>query len=327
MKDVAERAGVSIKTVSRVVNGQGEISEETKERIQAIIDELGFRPNMMARGLVTQRTRSIGLIVPSLSNPFFPEVAEAVQATAREHQHHMMLCSHENDFVEQRNILDSLMAQGVDGIVIFPALNSIDELRRFADKYRPLVVVNEEIEHKHIGLVQANIVQGAQTAIDYLVAAGHRHIGMLAATVIPQNRHWREQGYRQAVRSHNLPFQADDYIETIDGDWPDSLVATRKLLERNPQITAIFAYNDIYAIGALRACEELGRRVPEDCAIVGFDDVAAATIAQPALTTIRIDKRGLGAAAVELLLGMLNEPEQAGVSIVLDTELIRRQSA
>src|SRR5690242_3896854 len=135
MKDVAQRAEVSIKTVSRVVNGEGEISEETVRRVQKIIDELGYRPNRMARGLVTQRTNSIGLVVPNINNPFYPEVAEAVMSTSRENQHHMLLCSHENNSQEQQSILESLVDQGVDGIIIFPALHGVEQLARFADSY------------------------------------------------------------------------------------------------------------------------------------------------------------------------------------------------
>ncbi|HVU10629.1 MAG TPA: LacI family DNA-binding transcriptional regulator [Phototrophicaceae bacterium] len=329
MKDVAQRADVSIKTVSRVVNGEGEISEATSRRVQEVIDELGYRPNRMARGLVTQRTNSIGLVVPNINNPFYPEVAEAVMSTARVSQHHMLLCSHENNYQEQQAILDSLVAQGVDGIIIFPALHGVEPLIRFSKSFSPLVVVNHEVDHPGIGVVRADIVKGAARAVEYLVGKGHRQIGMIKAERSPANRRWREQGFKQALAAHQLDFRetalvaGDSAASDIDGGY----AAARELLTRHPDITAIFCYNDLMAIGAVRACQDMSRRVPEDCAIVGFDDITMASIVRPALTTIRINKYELGAEAARQLLMLLDDDSREASHVVLEADLIIRESA
>jgi len=329
MKDVAQRAEVSIKTVSRVVNGEGEISEETIRRVQEVIDELGYRPNRMARGLVTQRTNSIGLVVPNINNPFYPEVAEAVMSTARASQHHMLLCSHENNYQEQQSILDSLVAQGVDGIIVFPALHGVDALLQFSESFSPLVVVNHEVEHPGVCVVRADIVSGASHAVDYLVAKGHRQIGMINALRSPANRRWRERGFLQALAVHQLPFDdrlmaaGDSSASDIDGGYS----AAHQLIARNPNITAIFCYNDLMAIGAIRACQDMNLRIPDDCAIVGFDDIMMASIVRPALTTIRINKYQLGAEAARQLLTMLDDEGQEANHVVLDVDLIVRESA
>lgn len=331
MKEIAKKANVSIKTVSRVVNGQGEISAETVRRVQEVIDELGYRPNLMARSLITQRTNSIGLIVPNISNPFYPEVAQAVLSTARENQHNMLLCSHENDLEEQQQILDSLVAQGVDGIIIFPALHSLQQLARFADSYGPLVVVNDALEHPKVCQVQADIIAGAARAVDYLVERGHRHIAMINAVRSPLGRRWREIGFLQALAAHGLPSgqafmsPGDSAATDIDGGYD----AARELLTQHPEITAIFCYNDMMAIGAVRACHDLGRRIPDDCALIGFDDIAMASILQPALTTVRINKYALGAEAARQLLRMLEDDTDAAFPprVVLDVDLVIRQSA
>ena len=329
MKDVAQRADVSIKTVSRVVNGEGEISEETIRRVQEVIDELGYRPNRMARGLVTQRTNSIGLVVPNINNPFYPEVAEAVMSTARASQHHMLLCSHENNYQEQQAILDSLVAQGVDGIIIFPALHGVEPLIRFSASFSPLVIVNHKVEHPGICVVRADIAQGAAHAVDYLVSKGHRQIGMIKAERSPANRRWREQGFKQAMAAHGLTLSdgsmvaGDSTASDIDGGY----AAAHELLVHHPEITAIFCYNDLMAIGAMRACQDMNRRVPKDCAIVGFDDITMAGIVRPSLTTIRINKYELGAEAARQLLTMLNDDSQEVEHVVLDVDLIIRESA
>lgn len=150
---------------------------------------------------------------------------------------------------------------------------------------------------------------------------------MLAAKETPRNRRWRERGFREAVQGYRLPFEPDSYVEPTDGGLEDAIIATHALLGRNPQITAIFAYNDIFAIGAIRACQEMGRQVPRDCAVVGFDDIAIASLVQPALTTIRIDKSALGAAATHQMLQILDKSDEVVAPVILDTELVVRESA
>lgn len=329
MKEIAKRANVSIKTVSRVVNGQGEISPETVRRVQEVIDEFGYRPNLMARSLVTQRTNSIGLIVPNISNPFYPEVAQAVLSTARENRHNMLLCSHENDAEQQEQILDSLVAQGVDGIIIFPARHSFQQLTRFADSYRPLVVVNDSLDHPKVSHVRADILAGAVRAVDYFTEKGHTQIAMINAVRSPLGRRWREQGFMQAMVAHGHPREqllilpGDGAASDIDGGYS----AAKQLLTEHPEITAIFCYNDMMAIGAVRACQAIGRRIPDDCAIIGFDDIATASIIQPALTTIRIDKYALGAEAARQLLFMLENDAEVPPHVVLGVDLVIRESA
>src|SRR5215207_6295434 len=173
MKDIARRAGVSIKTVSRVVNGQGEISEATAARIQTVIDELGYRPNQMARGLVSKRTNSLGFVVSTIRNPFYSEVAQGILHASREHDYQMVLCSHENSAQEQQRILGALVAQGVDGIIVFPAINGITDILRFAENFRPIVVVDCDIDHPNISLVRSDVYRGAQMSVEYLIDQGH----------------------------------------------------------------------------------------------------------------------------------------------------------
>ena len=326
MRDVARKAGVSIKTVSRVVNDQGEISNETRQRILGVINDLGYRPNLIARGLVTQRTRTIGLVVGDITNPFFPEVARGVQDVARTRDYNVFLCNSDENQQEELRALYSLAGQGVDGIIIFPCYQTGDNLNTFADQYRPIVAINHLCQHPNIGMVLTENEQGARLAVEHLVRKGHRQIGMLAGLEISSQRGRRVRGFLEALAAHGLPVIGPRVLArlpTLESGYEGAL----RLLTQDLQITAIVAYNDLIALGAVRACQTLGRRVPDDCAIVGFDDIQLASLVMPPLTTIRIDKYRLGQQAMTRVLEMLDQPEEIFPPLRLDVELIVRASA
>ena len=326
MRDVARKAGVSIKTVSRVVNEQGEISEDTRQRVLAMIKKLGYRPNMIARGLVTQRTYTIGLVFPDITNPFFPEVARGVQDVARARDYNIFLCNTDEDQQEELRALHSLAAQGVDGIIIFPCYDTNKNLNTFAAEYRPIVTINHVTEHPNIGRVLTENYQGAKLAVDYLVRQGRREIGMLAGLESSPQRGRRVHGFLDALAAHGIPVVKQHIVP----GWPtleSGYEATLGLLRQDPQVTAIFAYNDLLALGAIKACKELGRRIPADCAIIGFDDIQLASLVTPSLTTIRLDKYLLGQQAMTRVLEMLDQPEAVFPPIFLDVELVIRESA
>lgn len=329
MRDVAREAGVSIKTVSRVVNNQSEISEETRQRVLAAIERLGYRPSKVARALVTQRTDTVGLILGDIANPFFSEVARGVLQTAQAKGYDVFLCNSDYNPEQEIHALHSLADHNVDGMIIFPCWQNKDELKSFASQHRPLVVVNRSFDpHPGMSLVLSEIRQGARLAVEYLIQKGHTAIGMLAGRATPPELMERVQGFREALVAHNLPI-VDDWILTgsPNTDVERGEEAARSLLTHHPEVTAVFAYNDLIAMGALRTCQELGRRVPEDLAIVGFDDIPFAQIVSPPLTTIHIDKYELGKQAVTRLLDMLDDPDAEFAPIRMDVELVVRGSA
>lgn len=328
MRDVAQKAGVSIKTVSRVVNNQGELAESTRERVLAIIEELDYRPNRVAQGLATQRTFTVGLVVGDITNPFFPEVARGAQDAARTKGYELFLCNSDGDPEQERSTLQSLADHAVDGIIIYPSHDSEPTLTTFAENYKPLVVINSLFEQPDVSHVVVDTCQGAKLAVNYLIDKGHTAIGMVTGVQDPSpDKVRRVQGYREALLEHNLPV-IEDWI--IPGQLPSfecGYQAAKQLLSKHAQITAIFAYNDLMALGAIRACNELGRSVPADCAIIGYDDIPWAETSTPALTTIRINKYELGQQAMTRLLVMLNNPDSAFSPIHLDVELVVRESA
>ncbi len=326
MRDVAQRAGVSVRTVSRVVNRRGEITDATRLRVQAAIDDLNFQPNKLARALVTQHTDTIGLIVDDIANPFFAELAAAVQANAQAAGYSIFLCHSAGLWEEELRALDSLVAHGVDGIILSPSAGlTAERLKPFADRCGPIVTVGHAPNHDRIGRVQISTRGGAYEAVEHLIARGHRCIAMLCGIGAPAIHH-RYQGYREALLGHDLDLR-DELVCPGATTFERGRASTLALLAQYPDVTAIFAYNDLLALGALRACAEQGRRVPADCAVVGFDDIPLADWINPSLTTVRVDKPRLGGQAVELLLDMLLAPESAPPTVTVDTRLVVRESS
>jgi LacI family transcriptional regulator len=327
MRDVAQKARVSIKTVSRVVNEQGEVSAETRQRVLAAIEEMGYRPSKVARALVTQRTDTFGLILSDITNPFFSELACGVLNAAQAKGYDVFLCNSGARVKAEMRALYSLVDHNVDGVIIFPSWRNIERLKAFADRDRPLVVINRIVEQQPgIGRVWTDNLRGAKLAVDYLVSKGHTAIGMLAGYNASPQIMQRVKGFREALIGHGLPV-IDDWIVTCIPVVKHGARAARRLLTRHSQITALFAYNDLLGVGAIQACQQLGRCVPDDCAIVGFDGIQLASLVTPALTTIHIDKRELGRQAVTRLAQMLEEPETILPPIRLDVELVVRDSA
>jgi len=326
IEDVARAAGVSRQTVSRAINNKGEISPLTLERVMDAIQRLGYRPSWVARGLATQRTRTLGLVVPDITNPFFPEVARGVQDVARARDYHVFLYNTDESAERERQILYSLASQPVDGILLFGSRIADAELLAFVEYYRPLVVLNRPITHPGVGMVLVDNLAGARLAVEYLVQRGHHHIGMLAGPPASPSSIQRVEGFRSALAEHHLPFR-ESYIvpgpPTLDG----GRVIAEQLLRRHPELTALFTYNDVMALGAVQTCIALGYRVPEQRAVIGFDDIWIAALVHPTLTTIRVNKYNVGYRAAQCLLTMVEDAAQCPPAVEIGVELVIRESA
>ncbi len=328
MRDVAKRANVSIKTVSRVVNNQGETSAATRQRVMAVIKELGYRPSRVARALVTQQTHTLGLVVSDITNPFFPEIARGVQDAAREAGYNVFLCNTDGDSEQELSTLESLADHGVDGIIIYPSYDSQDILKTFVAYYRPLVVINIPFDHPAVSQVVVDNIRGTKLVVDYLISQGHTAIAMLTGVKNASfEKARRVQGFRDALAAHNIPVVEEWLIPCDEPTFACGEAVVHQFLKKPAQITAIFAYNDLLALGAIWACNRLGRRVPDECAVIGFDDIQWAATATPTLTTVSFDKYELGRQAMKRVLEMLKQPGGIFPPINLDMELVIRESA
>ena len=325
IKDVAKAAGVSRQTVSRAMNGKAEITPETKARVMQAVKELGYTPNRMAQGMVTRSTRTVGLIIGDITNLFFAEVTRGAQDLAQAHDYHVILYNTDDSHEGELRALRSLTAQGVDGIIGFLYHVTDETLITFADPNRPIVVLNRTLEHANVGTVSADNRRGAKMAVDYLLKQGHTQIGMLTHTNHQLEQVRRVQGYRDALVNagivNNQELIARGY-PTLEGGYQ----AAKMLLTAHPETTALFAYNDLMALGAIQAGRELGWAIPDDLAIIGYDDLVFATLTNPALTTIRVHKYELGKQAMQRFFNMQNEETAQDVQPPIDVELIVRDS-
>lgn len=325
IEDVAQVAGVSRQTVSRAMNDKDEINLETKKRVLQTIQALGYKPNRLAQGMVTQRTFTVGLVVGNITNPFFPEVTRGVQDLAQSNGFNVFLCNTDDKAEVELQELRSLAAQRVDGIILFAHNVSDEVLSDFANSYRPVVLINRAFNHPNINVLMVANYRGAQLVADYFLDSGHTTFGMLTNNSPTYRSSRRVIGFESRLRErgHLLP---EDHIVPATGDLGGGYQAAHQLLNAHPEVTAIFAYNDLLALGAMRACTERKLRIPQDVAIIGFDDIQFATMSTPALSTVQVDKYAIGEMAMRRLLDMIEKPEQLFPAIDIDVSLILRET-
>ncbi|MGW6738243.1 LacI family DNA-binding transcriptional regulator [Streptomyces sp. NPDC055013] len=320
--DVAKLAGVSRQTVSRAVNDKGEIDPATKERVLAAARLLDYRPSRFARGLVQKGTVTAGLVIPDLMNPFFPEVAAGVLEAAEQRGWQVVMWDSRIDEARERDALDALSHQA-DAIVGY-FRSPEDVLARHLGGV-PLVLLERGPQQTRFAAVGIDAAAGLEQGMAHLVAAGHRRIGMLDGVHGPA---LRRRAFLELARRHGLP---------VDDGWialsPEHSVAggeagMERLLDARPDITAVFGFNDLIAVGAMRAARRRGRRVPEDLAVMGFDGLSLGELVEPALTTLHIDKRRLGRLAVEQVARLrAGEEPLRGAAAWVVPELVVRASA
>jgi LacI family transcriptional regulator len=325
IEDVARAAGVSRQTVSRAINQKGDISPETRERVLAVVQSLGFRPNRLAQGMVTQRTHTVGIEVADITNPFFAEMVRGAQDVAAKHGYHLFLTNSDDNPAVALQSLSNLVSHGVDGLITMFANGTDEEISAFADQYRPIVLINRTVEHPHIGLVTADIYQGAVQAVEYLVRQGHTAIAMLNHPSLLHGSSRRLQAYCDTLQRHGRTAHPD-WIEEGEPTLQGGYEATQRLLTACPEVTAIFGYNDLMSLGALRACRDAGRAVPQECVVIGFDDIPLAAMMTPSLSTVHCDSYVLGQQAMLRLLDMMEAPGAVFSPIELACNLILRES-
>ena len=330
MADVAREAGVSLMTVSRVINDKGEVSAATRQRVLDIVERRGYRPSGIARGLVTQRTGTLGLVVPDISNPFFSEVTRGAEHEAYAAGYNVFLCNTEEETGRELAVLESLEEKRVDGVVLCSSRLDNGQLGKALAHHPAVVLANRRLEPTNggneVGVVVLADMAGGQMATQHLLDSGHQTVGFLAGPTASSSGRLRAKGYCAALAAAGLPHNPEwtrHCTPTVQGGRE----IARELLVAQPQLTALFCYNDLVAVGALQACIDLERRVPDDLSVVGFDDIPLAALVTPPLTTCRTPRYELGANAMRLLLDHIEGCPGDCTDIVLHPELIVRASA
>ncbi len=328
--DVARLAGVSQTTVSHVLNNNTAISvpPETRRRILEAIDQLGYVPDGTARSLRTRKTHTIAAIIPDITNPFYPAFERGIQDTAERHGYDLITYNTDGIAEKERKCLRSVQQGRVDGVIAVLFRTTARDLRPLLE--RNIAVVRLEAMPQEVGALPldnlyVDNVAAARTAVAYLIDRGHTRIGMISGQEGP--RQARVLGYRQALADHHIPL--DEFL-IQGGDFTEKggYQGMRALLALSPRPTAVFAANDLMAMGALLALREAGLRVPHDIAVIGFDDIPAARLFNPPLTTITQFPRELGRRAAEMVFERLSGAgPEGGRCEEMPYELIVRESA
>lgn len=327
MSDVATHAGVSLKTVSNVVNDWPYVSDETRNKVWESIEIVGYRPNQMARSLVTGKTKSIGVVVPDISNPFFGLAMRGCEDTLYKSEYSIFLCNSNEDIEREKFYLDLLMSRAVDGLILWGTRLCCEELAEIIEEDISLVTVDmgeDPVTPNHIN-INVDSFTGAQLATTHLIQQGRKKIVHLQGPNGRETSERRLSGYKKALDDAEIKFDSGLVFPerpTIRGGFR----AANEALKHS-DFDALCCYNDLIAIGAMIALKQKQISIPEDVAVIGFDDISMASLVSPPLSTIHIDQYELGKLTGKLVLETLSEEREADQSIVFPVEVRERSSS
>lgn len=325
--DIAKAAGVSLMTVSRAINNKPGVSKAVRENILALVEEMGYQPNQIARGLATNLTATVGLVVPDNTNPFFAQIARGVEDTAYEQDYNIFLVNTVENPDRESAALDSLLQKGIDGLILCSSRLSPDELVEQLARFPAVVLLNRELKKPLTNVITINVndQRGARLAVNHFLELGRKNIAYIDGPSRSLSAQRRLEGYQLALDAANLPFNPQ-MVERCAPDTEGGRVAAGALLARRPDIDAIYAFNDLVAVGAIQVAEEAGKKVPDDIAIIGVDGIPLATIIRPQLTTLQVNLRHIGRMAMRSLLDSI-EGGNSPTAIQIEPELVVRYSA
>lgn len=326
ISDVAREAKVSVATISRVLNNHPRVSPDTRKRVLEAIERLQYEPNVLARNFRRSESRVILVLCPNFTNPYYGNIVTGIADTARKHGYSAMFCTTQGDRDRERDFLDMLRTKRADGAILLATENSQKFLVHLAGQY-PIIQCSEYFPDAGISHVAIDNYKAALHAVRYLTGLGHRQIGLVTSNDAYLSMSHRYQGYRAELERAGIAFNPAWVQYTGEGyHFSNGVKAIQTLLALPNRPTAVFCVSDILALGALRGALDLGYRVPEDLAVIGFDDVEYATMFKPHITTIRMPCYDLGATSMELLWGLMNGAAGPTRDRLLDFELVIRDS-
>ncbi|BCK22413.1 substrate-binding domain-containing protein [Vibrio cholerae] len=326
MKDIARLAGVSTSTVSHVINKSRFVSDEIAERVNNAAQQLNYAPSALARSLKMNRTKTIGMLVTTSTNPFFGEVVKGVERSCYHQGYNLILCNTEGDNQRMKASINTLLQKRVDGLLLMCSTLEGERLDVF-DRYPdiPIVVMDWGPILFASDKIQDNSLQGGYMAAKHLIECGHKEIGCITGPLIRHQAQMRYEGYKRALAEAGIAINPDWIVES-DFECEGGYQAFEKLYERGKLPSALFVCNDMMAMGVIQAANQRGLRIPDDLSLIGYDDVHIAKFMTPALTTIHQPKYRLGKAAVDTLLYRLENPDTTAQVVQLEPTLVVRNS-
>jgi LacI family transcriptional regulator len=320
--DVAETAGVSAMTVSRVLKGQDGASAATRERVLAAVKALNYRPNSFAQGLKQDRSLTAGVVVPDISNPFFPEIIRGLELVARNANYSLVSRNVVEDPAREEEALQFLLDRRVDGVIICSSRLEEARLIRAIKPHRAVVLINREVPKQLAGMIDIDYRSGTEAVVEHLLAIGRRRIAMASGPLTSHSGRKRQAGVAAAMARHGIELVAQ-YACTPD--YEGGLRFGHLLAPQLGEVDAVICYNDLIAMGLSAFLRERGCAIPDDIAVVGCDDIASAALVSPALTTLRIDKQELGELAMTMLLDRM-AGRHTQHRVVIEPDLVVRDS-
>ncbi|MBT3336944.1 MAG: LacI family DNA-binding transcriptional regulator [Anaerolineae bacterium] len=327
ISDVAQAAGVSLMSVSRAMNNRPGLSEETRKKILSIADQLGYRPSGVARALATKRSSTVGLMMPDVTNPFFSQIAKGAEDLAYAMGYNIFLVNTDEDIKREIKALHSLFEKQVDGVILCSPRLPFDQLKKHIEHFQFTALINRELNSPRSDCVTINIndAYGSALAIKHFSNQGHKKIAFLTGPEESISRERRLKGFIQALETHSIPYD-ENLVLPCSPDTTGGYHAATALLSGRDDITAILSFNDLVAFGAIQACDELGKDIPNQVAVIGFDDIPLASIMKPKLSTLRTNKRELGHRAMQAFRAYTNGEENIIRQQTLEPTLILRES-
>ena len=327
LEDVARMSGVSRSTVSRVINRHYHVSESTRVKVEAVIRSVGFQPNLAARSLAVGRTQVLGLVIPTavtaiFSDPYFPLVIQGASSACNALDYSVMLWLAEPEY--ERKTIGQILHNGLmDGVIVTAMLVDDPLIERLSESKKPFITIGRHPTNENINYVDVDNRSGAQQAVSHILRTGRRRVAVINGPESTAHSWERFQGCKDALRQRGLSLLPELVAQ---GDFSESsgYFAMQQLLPQHPD--AVFVASDAMALGSMRAIQEAGLGIPEDIAVVGFDDIPAAAISKPSLTTIRQPIQRMGSLAAEILIDMIEHPSPQPRHLVLPTELVVRSS-
>ncbi len=324
LQDIAAAVGVTPTTVANALKGRGNVSEATRKRILKCAEELKYRPNMLARSLAQGKTCTLGFLLPTIANPFYPEIAEAIERTANQHGYQMLLCNTLYDSALGQQHLDRLVSRWVDGIIVMGSSMDINAVAAQFHRGLPTVLCDwqEDEAVRDIPQVSVDFRTAGRLAAQHLLELGHRQ---LAIIVDEPQQTLRLEGFRAALQSAGIALE-QEMIQQGHSTLESGYAAAQQLLALSTRPTAIFAATDWMALGTIEAALDAGLRVPQDLSVIGLDDIVVSAHIRPPLTTVAVPKFQLAKEATELLFGLINQVSDLTLSRLVEPTLVIRQS-
>jgi LacI family transcriptional regulator len=324
-RDVAKRAGVSVATVSYVLNdGPRPVSPETQAKVEKAIEELGYFPNELARSLTRKQTATIGLMLPNLINPVYAEIAESFESVCTASGYTVMLTGTDRNLAKEEKLAETLRSKQVDGVVILPSEEPYSFLKLFQQANIPMVVLEHDLANTHCIVIDD--LRGGRLAMQHLLSLGHRRIALIERETLSPHGHLRGLGCREVLEESGIPLDPDLVIVGKAGQAA-GYAAMQQWLALPDSPTAVFAHNDMLAVGAIRAVFDAGLMVPDDISVVGHDDTTIINYLNPRLTTVKFPVAEMGRRAGQIILELVQQPDSLPAQIItLPVELVVRDS-